>query len=260
MSAMTSRSQHGAKRRPGQSPAPTRLSAIAAATMLIGLAPVAASAQPVPLPMEKPAADQPARPMLPSDHEAPAPAPLPASTCLQELVAAGVTARRAAGFVSEGQCIVEEPVVVEAVATRIDAVALPARPVLECRFAATLAGWLREVVAPAAAALMGSPADALITGPGHQCRDRAAGRLSEHAIGNAVDVVSVRLADGRSLRIESLPAAEGAEREFLQAISASACGYFTTVLGPGSDAAHADHLHIDLALRRTPEYRICMAR
>ena len=54
--------------------------------------------------------------------------------------------------------------------------------------------------------------------------------------------------------------AEGANLEFLNAISASACGYFTTVLGPGSDAAHSDHLHLDLALRSIPEFRICMTR
>ena len=49
-----------------------------------------------------------------------------------------------------------------------------------------------------------------------------------------------------------------AEQEFLREAFVGACRYFTTVLGPGSDAFHYDHLHIDLA-RHDPrgERRIC---
>ena len=36
----------------------------------------------------------------------------------------------------------------------------------------------------------------------------------------------------------------------------SVCTRFTTVLGPGSDGYHEDHIHIDLAERRSG-YRIC---
>ena len=120
--------------------------------------------------------------------------------------------------------------------------------------------WLREVVNPVAASLLGAHVDAVVTGPGHQCRNRAGGKVSEHGLGNAIDITAIRLIDGRSIPIEGMAAAEGAEREFLRAISASACGYFTTVLGPGSDADHSDHLHLDMAERRSAEYRICMAR
>jgi hypothetical protein len=49
-----------------------------------------------------------------------------------------------------------------------------------------------------------------------------------------------------------------AEAAFLAAVRTTACGYFLTVLGPGSDAAHAEHLHVDLGLHgRTANYRIC---
>lgn len=181
-------------------------------------------------------------------------------TCLRELGETGVVAGRAAGFVGSGQCIVEDPVAVEAVDTRAGKITLPARPILACRFVAILAAWLREVVSPVADSLLGSPVDAVVTGPGHQCRQRPGGRLSEHAIGNAVDISQFRLVDGRSILVARLAGAEGAERVFLRAISASACGYFTTVLGPGSDPDHSGHLHIDLAERRLAEFRICMIR
>lgn len=219
-----------------------------AAVMLVVLAQTAARAQSVPLPMEKPGAV--------SVEVSPA----QSSSCLQELEDAGVIAVRAADFVSSGQCIVDGPVTVEAVDTHNGRIGLPARPILECRFAAVLGAWLKEVVSPVAASLLGSPVDALVTGPGYQCRERQEGKLSEHALGKAIDIAEVRLFDGRRILLASLLDAEGAEVEFLRAVSASACGYFTTVLGPGSDAAHTDHLHVDVAKRKTAEYRICIAR
>ena len=219
---------------------------VAVAVLL--LASGTAQAQSVPLPRDKPvAASEPKDVIQPS-------------SCFQDLETAGVEARRVAGFVSEGQCVVEHPVVVEAVDTRNGLLSLPGHPVLDCRFAAAFADWLSEVVSPVAASLLGSPVDEVVTGPGHQCRNRAGGRLSEHAIGNAVDVSGFRLVGGRRITIDQMAQAEGANLEFLNAISASACGYFTTVLGPGSDAAHSDHLHLDLALRSIPQFRICMAR
>ena len=185
--------------------------------------------------------------------------PLPAPSCLRELEAAGVVAA-AASVTGSGQCVVADAVTIEAVATRSGRISLPARPVLDCRFAAVIAAWLREVVSPVAASLLGAPIDAVVTGPGYQCRNRQGGKPSEHAIGNALDVSEIRLDNGRRIGLAGLMEAEGAEREFLRAMTASACGYFTTVLGPGSDAAHSDHLHVDRAQRRTAEYRICMAR
>jgi hypothetical protein len=34
------------------------------------------------------------------------------------------------------------------------------------------------------------------------------------------------------------------------------CTVFRTVLGPGSDAAHGDHLHLDMRVRKR-DYSIC---
>jgi hypothetical protein len=225
---------------------PVTFRAIVAVVVL--LASAMAQAQPVPLPREKPGAD------VETEEVA------PPSSCLQDLETAGVVARRTEGFAGGGECLIEDPVVLEAVDTRNGLLSLPGDPVLDCRFAAAFAAWLGEVVSPVAASLLGSPVDEVVTGPGHQCRERAGGRLSEHAIGNAVDVSGFRLVGGRRVGVETLVTARDADLEFLRAISASACGYFTTVLGPGSDTAHSDHLHLDLALRSIPEFRICMAR
>ena len=46
------------------------------------------------------------------------------------------------------------------------------------------------------------------------------------------------------------------EGAFQRAVVATACLYFTTVLDPGSDAAHETHLHLDVKARRNG-YRFC---
>jgi hypothetical protein len=44
----------------------------------------------------------------------------------------------------------------------------------------------------------------------------------------------------------------GRQGKILKAIRRAACGPFTTVLGPGSDRFHRDHLHLDTARGRGP--------
>lgn len=44
------------------------------------------------------------------------------------------------------------------------------------------------------------------------------------------------------------------ELTFLRAVHAGACGIFTTVLGPETNAAHHDHMHFDLKPRRASAY------
>uniref|UniRef100_UPI002617FC8A extensin family protein n=1 Tax=uncultured Rhizobium sp. TaxID=155567 RepID=UPI002617FC8A len=41
-----------------------------------------------------------------------------------------------------------------------------------------------------------------------------------------------------------------------RSLNAMACLYFTTVLSPGSDAAHQDHLHLDV-IKRNSGFRYC---
>ena len=44
------------------------------------------------------------------------------------------------------------------------------------------------------------------------------------------------------------------EGKFLHAVHAAACETFGTVLGPEANDAHHDHLHLDLASRRTSNF------
>ena len=99
------------------------------------------------------------------------------------------------------------------------------------------------------------------TGSGFACRaryDKPGNAPSEHAKGDAIDVIAFALADRPPIAVKRDASEVPLARELIGALRMTACGYFTTVLGPGTDPAHADHLHFDsLVHGATPNYRIC---
>ena len=163
--------------------------------------------------------------------------------------------------VAEGDCAIPLPVRLRSLAIGADDIPFSGEPVLDCRMAELLADWVGSVVVPLARYHLGSGLAAVETGPGYVCRNRnneAAGKLSEHAKGNALDIFAFALSDGRRVAVRPADQPAPAVAAFLAAVRVTACGYFLTVLGPGSDAAHAEHLHLDLRLHgRTANYRIC---
>jgi len=133
-------------------------------------------------------------------------------------------------------------------------VAIEPPATLRCETAEAIVSFVRQDLAPAAAA-MGSSLSAIENYDSYDCRGRnrvAGAKLSEHGLANALDIRSVRLKDGRVVR----PADSGAPPEFRAAVKAAVCNRFTTVLGPGSDGYHEDHIHID-RIERRGGYRLC---
>jgi hypothetical protein len=127
-------------------------------------------------------------------------------------------------------------------------------PVLRCDMAERLAAWVREDAAPRVAKA-GPALRSVDTYDDFDCRGRnrvRGARLSEHGRGNAVDVRSLTLADARVIRLTDKTVAKDLRSD----LRASACARFTTVLGPGSDGYHEEHIHLDLADRHNG-YRIC---
>lgn len=118
-----------------------------------------------------------------------------------------------------------------------------------CPLASTFAGWARFGVDRAARQYLGSPLVKIETMGSYSCRNVAGtDRLSAHATGNAIDIAGFVLADGRRITVlGNWTAGTPAEQEFLRAIHASACRRFGTVLGPDYNAAHRNHLHVELA-------------
>lgn len=145
---------------------------------------------------------------------------------------------------------------------RLDAVLQPGgarielkpAPVVRCEFAESVAAWLRDEAALRANKL-GAALRTVETYDDFECRGRNrvnGGKLSEHGKGNAVDLRAFILADGRSLGLTDVSVA----KEFRDEIRESACHRFTTVLGPGADAHHESHIHLDL-IERHNGYRMC---
>ena len=194
-------------------------------------------------------------PALPAGSEGTAP------TCLAKLIAGGARAEVAAAPASNPEgCGMASPIRLSSVALASgDAVDLPDRPVLECEFALVLADYVRVIVAPLAAAALGAKVVAIETGPGFECRGRnhvAGAKISAHGKGLAVDIVAIVLADKRRVLVEHQAGAE--EASYFRALRKAACGWFTTVLGPGADAFHASNMHVDTEGHGSSgDYRIC---
>lgn len=125
---------------------------------------------------------------------------------------------------------------------------------LRCQMAASVAVWLREKVEPVVATL-GAPLDKVEVAASQQCRPRnrvAGAKISEHGRGNAIDIGGFVLKDGRSFVIGRPSAgALAMPLDFQDRLKLSACADFTTILGPGSDGYHEQHLHLDRAERRS---------
>jgi len=132
-------------------------------------------------------------------------------------------------------------------------IALTSKAVLACPAINTIDHWLAEVVQPAAQLYFGTQVSEMKAGS-YSCRSvngQPGGNISEHAFGNAADIFAFRLGDGREVVVERGWRGDPREQEFLREIFLGACQYFATVLAPGSDAFHYNHVHVDLARRQS---------
>jgi len=121
---------------------------------------------------------------------------------------------------------------------------------LACPLVSALDNWVTNGIQPAALRWFGQPVVEIKQISAYSCRTMNGQRgtpISEHAFGNALDVAAFTLADGRKVTVRDGWHGQPAERAFLHDVQASACQLFATVLAPGSNAFHYDHIHVDLA-------------
>ena len=144
------------------------------------------------------------------------------------------------------------------------AVLFNATQTLDCSMVAELDAWLAEVVQPAAQARFGQPVAQIDSMGSYSCRgmnNQIGARLSEHSFGNALDIGGFRLADGRSITlVRDWTHGDPETQAFLHDVHNGACGHFATVLSPGSNPFHYNHMHVDLALHgmtSTGPRRVC---
>jgi hypothetical protein len=213
---------------------------------------------PKPRPAEAPAADDQAESGKPAEAEKPVAepaAPAPPSVCRLALTEAIAIAPSIPAISGPGGCGGDDLVRLEAVVLLDNRhVAVKPAAILRCTMAAAIADWVRSDLAPFAQSL-GTALSDIDNFDSFECRGRnrvASAKLSEHGRANALDLRALKFANGQSLSLTDRSVA----REQREAVLHSVCARFTTVLGPGSDWYHEDHIHLDLAERRGG-YRIC---
>jgi hypothetical protein len=202
----------------------------------------------VPLPQPRPAD----APVVESEKPA---APPPPSACRLALTDAIAIAPSIPDIKGPGDCGGEDLVRLEAVVLPDKRrVSLKPAATFRCPMATAVADWIRTDMAPLAASL-GSVISDLDNFDSFDCRGRngvAGAKLSEHGHANALDVRGLKLANGQSISLTD----RTVSRELRESVLHSVCARFSTVLGPGSDGYHEEHIHLDL-MERHNNYKIC---
>lgn len=156
---------------------------------------------------------------------------------------------------SEDGCGVAAPFNVSEI---LPGVTLSPETEMRCETALQLARWVSNEVLPAAQALDLGDLTALNHGSTYVCRPRnniEHADISEHAKGNAIDIMSFEFDDAGTVAVSPRKGDGDALEAFQKAVGSGACLYFTTVLGPGA-AYHDDHLHLDV-VERESGWRLC---
>jgi extensin-like protein len=138
-------------------------------------------------------------------------------------------------------------------------VAVKPAATLACPIVSALDRWLSDSVQPAAQRWFGGRVVEIKQISAYSCRGmngNPGAHISEHAFGNALDIAAFTLADGRRIVVKDGWHGMPEEQGFLRDVQAAACQQFNTVLAPGSNAYHYDHIHVDL-MRRASRRVIC---
>jgi len=130
---------------------------------------------------------------------------------------------------------------------------------LACPIVAALDQWIATSVQPAALRWFRQPVVEIKQISAYSCRGMNGNpnaHISEHAFGNALDIAEFDLADGHLVSVQHGWRGTPEEQGFLHDVQSAACDQFSTVLAPGANVYHYNHIHVDL-MRRTSGRRIC---
>ena len=130
---------------------------------------------------------------------------------------------------------------------------------LACPIVAALDQWIATAVQPAATRWFQQPVVEIKQISAYSCRGMNGNpnaHISEHAFGNALDIAEFDLADGHVITVQYGWRGTPEEQGFLHDVQLGACDQFSTVLAPGANVYHYNHIHVDL-MRRASGRRIC---
>jgi len=141
------------------------------------------------------------------------------------------------------------------------AVTFNATATLDCPMVAELEAWVADTVQPAAQARFGQRVVRIDSMGSYACRgmnNQRGAQLSEHSFGNALDIGGFVLEDGRQITlVRDWWKGDEQARAFLMDVHRGSCEHFSTVLSPGSNAFHYNHIHVDLAQHGRSGRSIC---
>jgi hypothetical protein len=193
-------------------------------------------------------------------HQTPAQA-LSHADADKQLIALGIVYRRIPDEDSERGCTIENGVEV----SQIGSVKFTRPALLTQDMAIRMGRWVKDSLEPEVQKTYRTQLAALDVGGSYSCRNiygkpfggRFAGRLSEHAFANAIDIGGFKLTDGRSIDYVKHWHAKDGSREFFQTTSASACEIFNTTLTPDYDRFHRNHIHVDASPKKEGDAKFC---
>ncbi|MGB6117762.1 MAG: extensin family protein [Mesorhizobium sp.] len=168
--------------------------------------------------------------------------------CRRQLKRIGATFRDLPPLGNGGSCGIAHPVELSKLSGNI---AIKPAAKLTCQMALTFARWTKKELAPATRLRYLTGVKTINNASSYSCRRIAGSRtMSEHSKGNAIDISSIVLDNGRKIGVEKKGLFSFREKGLLNNVRGDACSYFSTVLGPGYNHDHRDHFHFDLATRR----------
>ncbi|MQB05996.1 extensin [Agrobacterium tumefaciens] len=193
-----------------------------------------------------------------SNRSAMPPGVMPSSevACRSELRRLGVAFRDVARIADGPTCGIDYPIELSGLAS---GVAIRPAVKLNCQVTLAFAKWVKFELVPSSRFRYLSGVGRITPMGGYSCRkmnSRSSNPWSEHARGNAIDIGTITLNNGKEIDVRSKNFFAFREKALLKAVRSDSCKYFSTVLGPGSDPNHWNHFHFDLRTRKSG-YRHC---
>ncbi len=208
-------------------------------------------------PVQEVAMLMPDNPMQESRMSSP-PGMMPQSeiSCRSELRRLGVSFRDVARIADGPTCGIDYPLELSGLAS---GVAIRPAVKLNCQVTLAFAKWVKFELVPSSRFRYLSGVERITPMGGYSCRkmnSRSSNPWSEHARGNAIDIGTITLKNGKEIDVRKKSFFAFREKGLLKAVRSDSCKYFSTVLGPGSDPNHWNHFHFDLRTRKSG-YRHC---
>ncbi|WP_244598263.1 extensin family protein [Pseudohoeflea suaedae] len=178
--------------------------------------------------------------------------PVSERNCRQQLKRLGVVYEDIPAVGNGRSCGIAHPVKLKQLSGGIT---IKPAATLNCQITLAFAQWVKNDLAPSTRARYLTGISSIQQMSSYSCRrmnnNDKNPPMSEHAVGNAIDIGSITLNSGKLIDVRKPGFFAFREKSLLTNVRSDSCKYFNTVLGPGTNRQHADHFHFDLRDRKS---------